>query len=111
MTRHWHILIVGWLACCFAPWSQAPAAEADRIERSIRRGVAFLKQYKPDPVRRGYPVACDALVGLTLLETGTGAKEAKVQELAGNVRQGCPDLTHTYSLSLAILFLDRLNDP
>lgn len=108
MSRKWHFFLAVLPAIAFG--SSALAADNDRIERSIKRGVAFLKQYKPDPVRRGYPVACDALVGLTLLETGTAATDARVEKLADSVRHGCPDLTHTYSVALAILFLDRLND-
>src|SRR5262249_22118247 len=52
-----------------------------------------------------------ALAGLALLECGVPATDDGVRKAAGVVREASVPLTHTYSLALAILFLDRLGDP
>jgi hypothetical protein len=88
-----------------------PREEQEAVNRAIDRGVAYLKKH----ARRG-PMGNDRmdglvpLVGLTLLECGVPADDPVVAEFAGAVRKGVPGLTKTYSLSLAILFLDRLGN-
>src|SRR6185437_9382000 len=52
-----------------------------------------------------------ALSALTLLECGVSVKDPQVQRAATYLRQRMPDLTVAYSISLAILFFDRLGEP
>src|SRR5207253_434003 len=52
-----------------------------------------------------------ALAGWTLLETGLPAKDPAVQKAAEMVRRHGLTMKYTYSLSLAVLFLDRLGEP
>src|SRR6202043_3563146 len=56
-------------------------------------------------------VGATALAGWTLLECGEDPNPEAVHRAAGVVREAAVGLRHTYSLSLAILFLDRLGDP
>ncbi len=51
-----------------------------------------------------------ALAGLTLLECGAGADDKDVRRAADAVRPASLRATQTYSISLSILFLDRLGD-
>src|SRR5262249_25080829 len=46
-----------------------------------------------------------------LVECGLNVDDPAVKKAAAAVRSGSPSLTHTYTLSLCIMFLDRLNDP
>lgn len=81
------------------------------IKDAIDRGVAFLReQQQEDGTWPGQPIGATALAGLTLLECGVPASDQAVKSAADAVRQAAIDLTHTYSLSLAIMFLDRLGD-
>jgi hypothetical protein len=110
----------------------AGAAEEDeRIAQAIERGVEYLKSQQhrdgtwpfeekrvgrrrltpPAPSSSWARVGPTALAGLTLLECGTPPNDPVVQKAADVVRPGSIDLTHTYSLSTSILFLDRLGGP
>ena len=90
--------------------SAARPADDPLIRQSIDRGVRFLKK---TPVQEGgaHLAGYAALKGLTLLECGVPARDPAIRNLAGVVRPAALTLTHTYSLALAILFLDRLGDP
>jgi hypothetical protein len=59
----------------------------------------------------GHDAGIAGLVGLTLLECGVPADEQHVVKLAKIVRAYQAELNHTYSLALAIFFLERLADP
>jgi hypothetical protein len=96
----------------------APAAAADRpahIQRAIDRGVAFLKSNQSaDDGMWHYAgeesLGATALAGLALLECDVPATDPAVIKAAEVVRKNSLNSTHTYSLSLAIMFLDRLNE-
>jgi hypothetical protein len=102
-----------------AALSLAPAAQAvdeDAVRQAVQRGVEFLRGQQerssgswhfPESPRAG----ATALAGLTLLECGVAEDDPAVQKAAEAVRPDSIELTHTYSLSLAILFLDRLGNP
>src|SRR5262249_44964189 len=62
----------------------------------------------PEVVLKAGPTA---LAGLTLLECGVSLDDRAIQTAADVVRKGSVDMTHTYSLALSILFLDRLGEP
>src|SRR4051794_28962801 len=93
------------------------AQEQGRVNQAIDRGVQSLLATqgplgtwaKPDA--RTYQVGYAVLPGLTLLECGVPPKDPSVQRVAALVRRTGPGLDHTYEVSLAILFLDRLGDP
>src|SRR6266478_2647495 len=96
-----------------------PAAAADRpanIQRAIDRGVVFLKsiQSNEDGMWHfGLPehnLGATALAGLTLLECDVPVTDSAVVKAADVVRQKCINCSYTYSISLAIMFLDRLDE-
>jgi hypothetical protein len=87
-----------------------------QVNEAIDKGVAYLKKaQQPDGTwsrQEGWQrVGATALAGWTLLESGEDPNSVAVQKAARAVRDATPDLRHTYSMSLAILFLDRLGDP
>ncbi|HEV3443682.1 MAG TPA: hypothetical protein VG099_03510, partial [Gemmataceae bacterium] len=61
-----------------------------------------------DPNGGAHPGAL-ALAGLTLLECGADPGDKAVQQIAWEVRQRAPHIEFTYSIAVAVLFLDRLN--
>ncbi|MCI0377446.1 MAG: hypothetical protein L0215_07560 [Gemmataceae bacterium] len=89
----------------------AKAQDADlqkRIKEAVDNGVAYLKQFKvQDQV---YRMGAISLIGWTLLESGCTAKDPSVQSIADEVRRMAIDNGETYSLSLAVIFLDKLGD-
>jgi hypothetical protein len=93
-----------------------PAAEDD-VQQAVERGATFLKGLQKDNGTWAYvdrdpqsEVGATALAGLSLLECGVAADDPAVERAAAVIRQAGIPLTHTYSISLAILFLDRLGD-
>lgn len=90
------------------------AADVPANRRAIDRGVAFLKKQQDAKGTWTYfesTPGATALAGLTLLECDVPPTDRAVQRAAEAVRPATITLTHTYSLSLAVLFLDRLSDP
>ncbi len=83
-----------------------------RINEAIAKGVIYLRQtQKPDGTwANGHGVGHAAIGGLTMLECGVPGNDPAVQRAAYYVRTHVMNLTSTYELSLAILFLDRLGD-
>jgi hypothetical protein len=102
-------LAVGSLVLAAGP---APAVERAAIDAALARGV---KQLKGQQLRDGtWPhemIGATALAGLTLLECGVPPDDPAIQKAAEAVRAAAVNLTHTYSVSLAVLFLDRLGEP
>jgi hypothetical protein len=91
---------------------QARAVNKQAINDAIERGVAGLKALQRND--GSWPNAhsgATSLAGLTLLECGVPRTDRSVQKAAEFVRKAGLRLTHTYSLSLAVLFLDRLDQP
>ena len=89
------------------------AVEPRGIDEAIQhRGVTFLKSQQVQNGTWNHPqIGATALAGLTLLECQVPLEDPAVQKTASAVRGACVDLKQTYSLSLVILFLDRLGDP
>src|SRR5260370_34805642 len=97
---------------------QKPAG-ADRpanIQRAIDRGVVFLRRNQ-DPKDGMWHhggeennLGATALAGLTFLEYDVPASDPVVQQAAELVRQHCGNSTHTSSISLALMFFDRLDE-
>src|SRR6266852_3772688 len=120
-SRNWAGLIavmVGLASFGQQAAGQKPAG-ADRpanIQRAIDRGVAFLRRNQ-DPKDGMWHhggeennLGATALAGLTFLECDVPTSDPVVQQAADLVRQHCVTSTHTYSISLAIMFLDRLDE-
>jgi len=91
--------------------SPARAVDKKAIGASVDRGVAALKNLQNKEGTWPYfqQTGMTALAGLTLLECGVPKNDKSVQAAAKHVRTAGLRLTHTYSLSLAVLFLDRLD--
>jgi hypothetical protein len=90
----------------------APAVDRAAVEKAIERGVKHLKK---EQLRNGTwshaQIGATALAGLTLLECGVPPDDPAVRRAAAAVRSVCGEVTYNYSLTLAILFLDRLGEP
>ncbi len=88
------------------------AEHRDAVGQAIDRGVAALKAMQHADGNFGSrEVGATALAGLTLLECGVSAKDPSVQRAADAFRAASIELTHTYSIALALMFFDRLDDP
>jgi hypothetical protein len=90
-----------------------------QVDRSIDKGVEFLRRRQHSDgswgnqtgsLTKRFTPGITALCGLTLLECGVPSKDAQVRSAAQYLRQRMPELTTTYSISMAILFFDRLGD-
>jgi HEAT repeats len=100
-------------ACLFvAATVPARAGDPDAIKQAVERGVAHLKQLqRNDGTWPHGEIGATALAGLALVECDVPANDPCIQRAADAVRDASVRLTHTYSLALSILFLDRLGDP
>ncbi len=93
------------------PPTSLSEAEQKEVNEAIARGVAYLKKHTPKPPMGNLPKSgLHPLVGLTLLECGVPPDDPVVAGLTRAIRADAPRLSKTYSLSLAILFLDRLGE-
>jgi hypothetical protein len=100
-----------------------PRAKQAKVNQAVERGVKYLKEHQSaegrwdfqgeirDIYKGKYAVGLTALPGLTLLECGVKPDDPVIEKAAKYVRDRCPELDQTYEISLAILFLDRLNKP
>ena len=99
--------------------SWLPQAIQRHVDRSIAGGIEFLRRdqhadgswgHHSGKTAKQYTPGITALCGLTLLECGVPATDGQVRSTAHYLRLHMPELTATYSISLAILFFDRLGD-
>ncbi len=95
-------------------WSGSLTAEQQKaVNAAIDRGIAYLRD---NQLRNGswadkeWTIGYAALAGLTLLECGIPADDPTIKRAALHVRFSAATLNHTYQISLAILFLDRLGN-
>jgi hypothetical protein len=94
--------------------SWLPPEEQEQVNKTIDRGVRWLKEHQGlngSWGRNIHEVGLTALPALTLLECGVPAEDACIQKALHHVRKAILHNNQTYELSLAILFLDRLGDP
>jgi hypothetical protein len=85
--------------------------EQREVNEAIERGVAYLRKHAPaGAMGNQRQPGLHPLVGLTLLECGVSPDDPTLASLIGAIRAGARKLIETYSLSLTILFLDRLGD-
>jgi hypothetical protein len=95
---------------------RATAAENTDVEKAISNGVAALRKLQESDGSWAYATA-DSTVGstslaaLTLLMCGADKEDRAVTSAASYVRAKSVGLAYTYSIALAILFLDKLGDP
>jgi HEAT repeats len=90
----------------------AHAVDQDIINRAIAGGVIALRGTQgAEGTWQHHEIGATALAGLTLLECGVSANDRTVLGAIAAVRRASVTTTHTYSISLAILFFDRLGDP
>ena len=89
------------------------------VDRSIDNGVEYLRRQQhadgrwgnqTDKAGKRFTSGITALSGLTLLECGVPPRDPQVRLAAHYLRQRMPELTTTYSISMAILFFDRLGE-
>jgi len=99
-------------ALLLAAGGPARAVDADDVNNAIERGVASLRRWQGPNGKWPHPeIGATALAGVTLLECGAKPDDKAVQSAADAVRLSSVSCTHTYSIALAIFFLDRLGDP
>jgi hypothetical protein len=89
------------------------------VDRAVDRGTEFLRRQQhadgtwgdqTGEASKRHTPGITALAALTLLECGAHPHDPQVQQAAHYLRAQVPDLTATYSLSLALLFFDRLGE-
>lgn len=108
------LMLAGLLALGVVASGNWPARAVDQeaINRAIQSGVAYLRTLKK--ANGSWPHAemgATALAGLTLLECDVADDDKDVVAAAEFVRGASISCTNTYSISLAIMFLDRLGSP
>jgi hypothetical protein len=106
----------GLSVCLLGLLAAAAAQPVDDVRQATDRGVAYLKSIQradgtwPYEGKPQEEIGATALAGLTLLECAVPADDPAVERAANVIRSASISCTHTYSLSLAIMFLDRLGD-
>jgi hypothetical protein len=105
----------------WAPLRVEAPAPPPEVQKHIDRGVQYLrgKQSKDGGWAKAvgmtgqHPAGDAAFAGLTLLECGAAKDDTVVQNAAKFVRDQAKkkNLTATYEVALALLFLDRLENP
>jgi hypothetical protein len=90
--------------------TMAHAVEKSAVDNAVENGVAALKKMQRNDGTWPYEkIGATALAGLTLLECGVKDDDKAVKAAAEACRKVALTTLHTYSLSLMILFLDRLD--
>jgi len=80
------------------------------VDSSIIRGTNFLKNtQKPDGTWSDSDIGPTALAGLALLESGLTQDDPFLIKAIAALRKSALTTTHTYSISLCIIFFDRLS--
>ncbi|MFO0881511.1 MAG: HEAT repeat domain-containing protein [Gemmataceae bacterium] len=102
-------ILAGWVAVLAA--CPVSAVEKAAIDRAVDRGVAALKSLqRPDGTWESIEIGATALVGLALLEGGVPPEDRSIRNAARAIRESSLMARQTYSIALAILFLDRLDE-
>jgi hypothetical protein len=105
------VLLVG-LAALSATLVTGAPVDKKAINAAIERGVAALKRaQRDDGSWNNTELGATALAGLALVECDVPKTDPSVKSAAEYVRKHGLTTTHVYSLSLGILFLDRLDTP
>ncbi|MEY4861329.1 MAG: hypothetical protein RL059_1028, partial [Bacteroidota bacterium] len=80
------------------------------VDSAITRGTTFLKTIqKPDGTWSDNDIGPTALAGLALLESGLTQEDPALAKAIAAIRKNSQTTTHTYSISLCLIFFDRLS--
>ncbi|MCI0458718.1 MAG: hypothetical protein L0Z62_17305 [Gemmataceae bacterium] len=98
------------------PLITLPPEEQKKVEAAVKKGSDWLRkrQLGDGTWPGGHKLGLACLCALTLVEAGAAPADPAVQKTAAYVRDIAEKYQHshdTYEISLAILFLDKLNDP
>ena len=114
-----------WFACTtllISAWAAPGTARGqggpldDRVDRAIARGVESLRRQQSRAGHWDYSYATDhrlgitSLAGLALMENGVAPDDETIERVAAVVRELAEESNQAYDLSLAILFLARLDE-
>jgi hypothetical protein len=110
-----HSLWAAALAAAMLP-CEVRAADKEEVKQAIDTGVRALRALQKPDGSWEYPFpgatpGSTSLAGLALLECGAARDDPAVVAAAKYVRAASLGLRYTYSISLVVLFLDRLGDP
>jgi hypothetical protein len=85
----------------------------EEINRAVDAGLALLKrsQQQDGSFAHQYALGMTSLCGWSMLEGGVSHKDPAMTKLVAWVRDNCLKSDFTYSISVAIIFLDRYGDP
>jgi hypothetical protein len=102
------------LAALLTPAAARAADKAD-IDQAVEAGVSALRQFQTADGSWSYGsggtrAGATALAALTLLECGATKDDRQIVAAANYIREESTVLRHTYSIALALIFLDRLGD-
>jgi hypothetical protein len=107
-----------WSGALLAAAIARPAVAADKIDidNAITRGVEGLEKIQSPDGTWAYSApnttpGSTALAGLALLECGVPKDSPCIAKAAAYLRTQSATLRHTYSVSLALIFFDRLGEP
>src|SRR5262245_47268396 len=97
---------------------RSQGADDEAIQHAVNRGVDFLRGqqrngawgFDGSGTAQGHPTGpgITSLAAIALLECGVGPDDPAIQSAARYVRLAVTDCDYTYSISAAIMFLDRL---
>jgi hypothetical protein len=108
------LLVAITIGFLLAPRAGGAVIPEEIIDRAVERGVAALR--KIQAADGSFPSGSHgtgptALAALTLLECGIAPADEQVQKAVSVIRNDCPTMNRVYHTSLAVMLLDRLNDP
>jgi hypothetical protein len=106
-------VVVGWLLLSSL---SSFAADPEAIKAATERGITSLRRHQGQNGAwdHQHPIGATALAALTLVECEVDRDDVSIQKAADYLRSAIitPTFTYsTYSISLAIMFFDRLGDP
>jgi hypothetical protein len=113
------VILLGFAATASADPKPLSKAEQAKVDKAIEKGVEFLRSAQTKQgdwqwrmYKNGqFPVGQCALPAYALLESGVAVDEPVIRKAAEYIRPRVLTNDHTYELSAAILFFDRLGDP
>jgi hypothetical protein len=88
-----------------------PLEEQAKVNDAIAKGVEYVRKMPTNWGASQHGVGQAALRGLALLECGVKKDDPAVQAAVKYIREKLPTTHETYNVSLALLFLDRFEDP
>src|SRR5262245_35307742 len=110
LQRHVFLAAAWILSGAAAGRAQNPEL-AKKINNAIDKGEAIVRQLAIDSGGNTGRTGLCALHGWTLIEADPAGSKEAIAKLAAYVRKQVPTMDQVYDLSLAAIFLDRLQDP